>query len=286
MNTQVEMVFWDVQHGHAMYIKTPNDKHIVIDLGVGDYSGKNSSFSPLLHLKNNYGVKQLDYVIITHPHLDHIDDILNFDALNPTTLLRPKSISKELFMQGARDQDKVKLEEYWKIHQRYNTPVSASSNPKDPDNYGGVKIKTFAPNYSGSNINNYSIITVLEYADIKVVIPGDNEKSCLDEMMKSQDFKDAVANAYILLAPHHGRESGYNNDFVSLVNPSLTIVSDGRFCDTSANSRYSQKSTGWEVYKNGIGTKRCCLTTNSDGEVYVRFGYTTYPERFLNVKIK
>ena len=52
--------------------------------------------------------------------------------------------------------------------------------------------------------------------------------------MERKDFKDAVSNAYILLAPHHGRESGYNSDFVSLVNPSLTIISDGKYCDTSA----------------------------------------------------
>lgn len=105
------------------------------------------------------------------------------------------------------------------------------------------------PNYIGTNLNNYSIVVVLEYAGIKIVIPGDNEKSSLDELMERKDFKDAVSNAYILLAPHHGRESGYNSDFVSLVNPSLTIISDGKYCDTSANKRYSQNSSGWEVYK-------------------------------------
>lgn len=287
MSTQVEMVFWDVQHGHATYIKTPNGKHIVIDLGIGDYSGRNASFSPLLHLKRNYGVSQLDYVIITHPHLDHIDDILNFDSLSPKVLYRPKSISNEDLINNAREQDEVKIKKYVEICNRYSSTVSGGDlDPDNPDNFGGLKIDSFVPSYSGTNINNYSIVTVIEYANIKIVIPGDNEKSCLDELMERKDFKDAVANAYILLAPHHGRESGYNSDFVSLVNPSLTIVSDGKFCDTSANNRYSQKSTGWGVYKNGVETKRYCLTTNSDGEVYVKFGYTTYPDRFLNVQIR
>ncbi|ODS37411.1 MAG: hypothetical protein A7316_09440 [Candidatus Altiarchaeales archaeon WOR_SM1_86-2] len=31
----LEIVFWDVQHGSATYIKTPNGKHIVQDLGTG-----------------------------------------------------------------------------------------------------------------------------------------------------------------------------------------------------------------------------------------------------------
>ena len=70
---QVEMIFWDVQHGNALYVKTPNNKHMVIDLGIGDYSGNNERFSPLEELRAK-GVSQLDHVIITHPHLDHFDD--------------------------------------------------------------------------------------------------------------------------------------------------------------------------------------------------------------------
>lgn len=284
MATSTKVVFWDVQHGHATYIKSPNDRHIVVDLGIGDYSGRNSYFSPLQHIRYEYGVTQLNYVIITHPHLDHIDDILNFDALSPKTLLRPY-ISKELLMAGCRDQDKPKLEKYWEIHNRYNQPISTSNDPNNIENYGGLIIRSFVPNYIGTNLNNYSIVVVLEYAGIKIVIPGDNEKSSLDELMERKDFKDAVSNAYILLAPHHGRESGYNSDFVSLVNPSLTIVSDGKYCDTSANKRYSQNSSGWGVYKNGTSSNRKCLTTNSDGEVYVEFGYDNNQKRFLSVYI-
>ena len=93
MATSTKVVFWDVQHGHATYIKSPNDRHIVVDLGIGDYSEKNSCFSPLQHIRYEYGVTQLNYVIITHPHLDHIDDILNFDALSPQILLRPYTVS-------------------------------------------------------------------------------------------------------------------------------------------------------------------------------------------------
>jgi len=51
-------------------------------MGIGSYkSAKSSSsvFSPLLHLQDKYGVKQLDNIIIMHPHTDHIDDIFNFD---------------------------------------------------------------------------------------------------------------------------------------------------------------------------------------------------------------
>jgi competence protein ComEC len=54
--------------------------------------------------------------------------------------------------------------------------------------------------------------------------------------LKDEGFKKVIKNADILLAPHHGRESGFNNDFINLVKPKITIVSDGKHCDTSVMS--------------------------------------------------
>lgn len=288
MRSQVELVFWDVQHGHATYIKTPNNRHIVIDLGIGDYSGRDTAFSPLRHLRYNYGVQQLDYVVITHPHLDHIDDILNFDLLSPKVLNRPKQITNQEVMEGVRDQDRAKFQKYCQINDSYNQPIGGGTNdPDNPDNFGGMKIQTFTPSTcSHNNFNNHSIVTVIEYAEIKIVIPGDNEACSFDELLQRETFKTAIKNADVLLAPHHGRENGYNSDFMNLVNPRLTVVSDGRFCDTSANGRYSQKSRGWTVHKgNGTSSERKCLTTNSDGEVLIKFGYENDNSRFLSVNI-
>lgn len=292
MSKECSIVFWDVQHGHSTYIKTPNDRHIVIDLGTGDYSGKNKEFSPLNHLKNNYNVKQLDYVIITHPHLDHIDYILNFDSLSPKIFKRPKQLTNKEVMEGVQEKDKPKFKKYCEINDRYNSPIKANSpdSVSNPDNWGGLKIQTFSPtDCNHNNYNNHSIITVLEYAGTKVVIPGDNEKCSFDELLEDSNFKNAITNADILLAPHHGRESGYYKDFMDLVNPRLTIVSDGRFCETSANARYSAKSRGWLVHKkSGESKERKCLTTNSDGEVLVKFGYSSDPKYkyYLTVKIE
>lgn len=296
MSQTVKMIFWDVQAGHATYIKSPNGKHIVIDLGIGSFDDNNSGFSPLMFLKENLNVSQLDYVIITHPHLDHIEDIVNFDTLSPKILLRPNHITNEEIMQEEkatqtiRNRDKPIFEKYCEINKRYNSPVrdTNTSNPKLISNYGGLSIKTFHPiNCNKSNFNNHSIITVLEFEGIKVVIPGDNEKSSFEELLQKESFTTCIKDADILLAPHHGRESGYNTDFINLVNPKLTIISDGRFCDTSATSRYSQKSQGLMVYyKNGSSEKRNCLTTRTDGEIFVEFGKNYNEKLFLSVRTK
>ena len=289
MARQVEMVFWDVQHGHATYIKTPNNRHIVIDLGIGDYSSRDMTFSPLRHLQTNYGVTQLDYAIITHPHLDHIDDILNFDSLNPKVLWRPRALSNDEVMAGVQDKDRPKFKKYCEINSRYNGSIDPSSpnNTSASDKWGGLSIKLFGTsNCDHNNFNNFSAITIFEFAGIKAIIPGDNENASFVELMKDGSFISAIQNADILLAPHHGRASGYNAEFVNKVNPRITIVSDGRFCDTSANGRYSQKSQGLVVYKrDGSSSTRKCLTTNSDGTVSAAFGYQDDNSRFLSVRI-
>jgi len=288
MSREVKMIFWDVQHGHSTYIKTPNGRHIVIDLGTGKYSDKNLTFSPLQYLRDNCGVQQLDYVIITHPHLDHIDDILNFDSVKPKVLQRPSQLANDEIMQNVQDKDLPKFRKYCEINNRYSSAITEDSpdNPNNPNNWGGLIIKTFySDNCSHDNFNNHSIITVIEYAGIKIVIPGDNEKQSFEELLNSDSFKQAIKDSDILLAPHHGRDSGYYLDFINLVNPRLTVVSDGNFCDTSANSRYTAKSRGWTVHKrNGTSQDRKCLTTNSDGTVFITFGYENN-SNFLSVTI-
>lgn len=89
-----KLIVWDVEHGSAAYIQSPNGKHIVIDAGSGSFKN-GRTFSPLYHLYNRYGVQSIDYAIITHPHKDHIDDIRNLIALSPSVLWRPKHLTRE-----------------------------------------------------------------------------------------------------------------------------------------------------------------------------------------------
>lgn len=283
----LEFTFWDVQHGSAAYIRTPNGKNIVIDLGTGSYGDSNISFSPLLHLKSKYGVTELDAVIITHPHRDHLDDILNFDKLSPGILSRPKHLTEYDIRSGNRDQDKAIIYKYLEINRRFNSPVGSSENPFLADNNGGVDIQKFTPtSCATTNLNNHSIVTVFNYAGLKMVVPGDNESSSWDEIMKLGDFRSATKNADILIAPHHGRDSGFSLPFVQHVNPRLTIISDGRFCDTSATGRYSHLTRGWTVYKRSNGSeKRNCVTTRNDGVIVTKFGRNSNGSNFIHVTI-
>ena len=274
MAKQAVMTVYNVQLGLSVHLKAPNGKYIIIDLGTGTAGGGNES--PLL--KRRYD--DIGYMIITHPHLDHIDDILNFDKNKPTILHRATSISNEEIMAGVRECDKPKFRKYCEINDRYTSPIEPSNDPTNPDNFGGLSISIFNTSLCDKdNFNNFSTITAFELSNCKIVVCGDNEKDSFDILMKRESFKDAVRNADILVAPHHGRESGYHEEFVTLVNPSLTIISDTKYSDASAVDKYKEKTSGWKVWnRNGGSDKRYCLTTRNDGNIQVVFGESDDPQ--------
>ena len=69
MARTASMKIWNVELGLAVHIKAPNGRYIVIDLG------STNSTSPLKSLSG----KEVRYMIITHPHLDHFSDISQID---------------------------------------------------------------------------------------------------------------------------------------------------------------------------------------------------------------
>jgi beta-lactamase superfamily II metal-dependent hydrolase len=279
---------WDVKHGHATYIRTPNGRHIVVDLGTGTFSGSNDIFSPLLYLKHYYKVNKIDYCIITHPHMDHIDDIMNLMVLSPKILLRPKHIPDDILLKGVRDFELPKIKEYLRIHHKYNRPIESNdyNYPGNPNNWGGLKISTFHPkNCSISNLNNQSIVTVFEYATTKIVIPGDNESASWNELLKNDEFVQKIKNADIYLASHHGRESGYHEEVINIINPSLTVVSDASFHENSNIERYRRKSRGWMVYHGDLKKSRKTLSTYNDGVITIKAGYNPDNKPFLQVNV-
>ena len=279
----LKFITWDVEHGSAAYIKTPNGKHIVIDLGAR--RATDSGFSPLVHLRKNWGVQELDLVVITHPHLDHIEDISNFRAFKPKVLMRPNHLTDNDIWgnnQKASPETRWLIQEYININRDYNRPTSPVTRPSSPVNFGGVSLKFFVPKHAPrENINNHSVVTVMSYGGVKFLMPGDNEPPSWSELLKDRKFVEAIGGTHVLVAPHHGRESGFHGPLFRVIRPLSTIISDGNFVDTSATSLYSERTEGWQVNRrNGRSDFRKCVTTRKDGPIDI----TVTPPSFAGGK--
>ena len=284
----LEMLTWDVAHGSATFVRTPNGKKFVFDLGA--QRAGNNQFSPLRHLRSHYGVTSLDCVVITHPHLDHIDDILNLDGLAPTILRRPSHLTATQVRGGnppASPDARRKIDKYLELDRRYNNPISVTTSPSNAQNNGGVSFQFFTPtSCPASNLNNHSIVTVISYAESKILLPGDNELPSWDELLRDTRFRQAIRDVDVFVAPHHGREAGFHSALFKFFNPRLTIVSDGPATDTSAVGRYSRVTRGWDVKRrNGRTVNRKCVTTRSDGIVRTELGYRRDARPYIAVTI-
>lgn len=252
----------------------PNGDDVVIDLGTGAIHQNSQTFRPLAYMNRRLGVRRIDALVITHPHKDHIGDIVNAERLSPRVLRRPKLTASEVRQGNPKDKGSAELKRYLALDGRYNQPVAAGESPLSADRPDGASIRHFVPTRCPpENLNNRSIVTVVEYASSKLLIPGDNEKPSWDELLGKREFVDAIRGTDVLVAAHHGREAGFCAQLFDLIKPKLTIISDGP-APTSATMRYRAVTSGWKThYRAGGSERRFCLTTRHDNDIVIELGW-------------
>lgn len=258
------MRIWNVDLGLAVHVKAPSGKNIVVDLG------SSKEVSPL----NKEWLSPIEYMVLTHPHQDHFSDINNIGFREPKILWRTHAYTNEELLAQS---DSPLMKQYIEFCDKYSASAEQPiNNPANGILFLGMEVKTFhATKCDKKNINNTSAIVVIQLGIAKVVICGDNQIESLQELMQDPEFVAAIQNAQVLVAPHHGRETGYLEEFVKMVNPRLTIISDTIKSELSAVDKYSKQSEGCDVVNNKTGevVRRECLTTRKDGNIEVKFGY-------------
>lgn len=278
----LRIVIHNVGHGQSIHAFTPAGEAVVIDLGCSE------SFSPLEWLHDQ--TQTIDSLIITHPHGDHIDEMLKIKSLGFTVrqLWRPKWLPKDEVYKQNQASYTGKLDRYFEMSDTYNSPIAPGERVGNPLVSGGVSIEHFNSSSCGvSNINNHSGVVVFSFSDSKIIVSGDNEPTSWNVLKEQLGFQKAVKNADIFMASHHGRTSGYEPSLFGLFKPSLCIISDGRVQDTDATNRYSYHATGWTVHRKSDepSTKRNCLTTRSDGYIDIKLGNNSNGKNYLSVTI-
>jgi len=268
MTNQIRILTFDVKHGNCHAIWSPSGKLVVIDIGTSD------DFSPMKWMKSQ-NLKTIDLLILTHPHDDHLRGFTDSDGMTVKFLHRPKNIPANLITE--LDADLKKAWERYDAH--YSAPVPDADKFYDASSaaFDGLSLRFFGGKSDSANLNNYSVVTVLDYAGLKVVFPGDLENLGWTALLKDETFKKAIQGTQILVAAHHGREAGWCAELFDYIAPQLILVSDHSETETSYVTSYSQKASGAKVRSRATSEikSRNVVSTRDNGHIDINVSATT-----------
>lgn len=242
MHDHLLFTLWDVEHGLATWIRTPSGHNHWIDAGYNS----STDFSPAERVKEYYKESTLHFLVISHPDADHINGLPEVTASlgNPRVFCRNRSLPPiENHAFGQADYQK----EYRLLDLSFTSPVPDEFNPYNSQVTGGVEVWTeYLPYEKAGSSNDSSVVCFYSYAGWLFVCPGDigpsGWKRFFDINRLTITALVGRSHTRVLVAPHHGRPSGFSADMMNALKPSLVLISDKRGLSPTEPKYYSQPS--------------------------------------------
>jgi len=160
------------------------------------------------------GITNLDFVIGTHPHDDHMggmEKVLGEIETSRVIIPNVKSslVTANWYISLRKELKKSKYEVIY---------------PKLGDTFtlGEATLKVIGPvDYSGSNINNYSIVIKLTYGTQDIIFTGDAEAEIEKQILDSGELIDAE----VLKVGHHGSDTSNTEEWIDAISPDYALIS-------------------------------------------------------------
>lgn len=198
--------FIDVGQGDSALIEFPNDMTMLID------GGSRPNGKTVVSYLKRVGVKNIDFLVATHPHEDHIGGLIKVVEEIPVSKVYMPRVTHTSntfieFISALRD----------KGHNLYRARNGVVILDED-----GLKVEMLAPNRdSYQELNNYSAVVKVSYRELGIIFMGDAEKE------SEMEIEPLKAKAQIIKIGHHGSASSTSPGFLQAVNPGYAIISVG-----------------------------------------------------------
>ncbi len=201
----LEIHYIDVDQGDATLLLC-GEEAMLIDAGGNDMEDRIRRYIKKL------GVKELAYVVGTHPDADHIgglDEVISvFDC--------DKVIMPEVQRDNVTYRDVTDAIRYRRVER-------ISARVGDTYSLGEATFTIVAPEGTYEEYNNYSVGILLAYEKVKFLFVGDAEGPAEEQMLSSgMDLQ-----ADVLKIGHHGSNDSTSQAFLDAVNPSYGVISCG-----------------------------------------------------------
>ena len=207
----------DVGQGDSLLIISPQGKSVLIDAGAVEAG------DDVVNALRNHGVNQLDLVVATHPHADHIGGMKR--------LLDNVPVKK--FLDSGQTYSTVTYEKMLQEIKDKKIAFIKAVRGQNIELDSGVKFEVLNPGKelfkegnigSGRSVQNAnSVVLRLSYGTFAMLFTGDAEFETEAQMMTA----GLNLSADILKIGHHGSRHATSGKFLTAVNPKVAIISDG-----------------------------------------------------------
>lgn len=216
----LEITILDVGQGDAIYIRTPYRQHILID-GGGDsvywqQRGRNVGLQKVVPYLRYRGVQELDLVILSHPHEDHLYGLL--------AVL--ENIPVKQIVDNGQIHTTTSYERYLQLIDELDVPYKQLKAGDSLVLKGNIQLDILHPANpildADRDHNNNSLVVLLNYQGKKLLFTGD-----LDQEGQRDLLTRGVDKVDWLKVPHHGSRSALYPDFYHAINPRYATISAG-----------------------------------------------------------
>lgn len=211
----LEIHFIDIGYGDAVLVKKGGGEALLIDNGYPEKRRK------LFDYLKEHEVRELDYLINTHPHPDHLGNavaVLNNLRVKILMDNGQKIDQLDKWLTGKMVED---YQEHFRGHPSYRVLKAG-----DKIQWGEVLLEVLWPpdttTYNDWNTN--SLLIMLSYGELRALLAADfNERG--ERVLLRQ--KGLNLKADLLKVGHHGGGDATGPEFLRAVSPSWAVISVG-----------------------------------------------------------
>ena len=199
--------FLDVGQGDCSFIELGNGQTMLID------AGNNENGDEIVKYIENLQYSDIDYVVATHPHEDHIGGMAEvIEHFDIGIFYMPWAVSTSYTYENMID---TLSEERVEVHKAELGRMILSSGP--------IEITVLSPeeDLEYSDLNDSSAVVRLQYGETVFLFTGDAGENIEEDLCNFDIDSD------VLKVGHHGSETSSSDEFIQNVSPDIAIISCG-----------------------------------------------------------
>jgi competence protein ComEC len=160
------------------------------------------------------GITELDAVIATHPHEDHVGGLVCIIRAFPV---------KDFYMPNKAHTTKTFANLMGIVNESGAKRIQAKAGVRFE--LGDVMVEFVAPNSASyKNLSDYSAVLKVTHRENSFLLTGEAERISEEEMISA----DHSLKANVLKVVHHGSNSSTTDAFLRAVSPESAVISCGK----------------------------------------------------------